>query len=157
MSNTPPLEPVSAVIEQVAANTDERIVTIAEEVVQPFDYSTEPATAQVVEVKINEGVPTQVANPSRASWRTFVQSLIPALVVVNAAVPIVYAFLTDPDVAPQLERILGPVYLWILAACNVVAILLAQASKLLALLMANPTVNEFIVRRLPWLAPIKPS
>lgn len=104
----------------------------------------------------NEGVATQVANPKRASWRTFVQALIPQLVVVNAAIPIIYGFLTDPNVAPELARILGPVYVWITLAFNLATILLSRVSSLIALLMANPVVNEWITAHLPWLAPAKP-
>lgn len=105
----------------------------------------------------NRNVPTQVANPSRASWRTFVQSIIPTFVVLNTALPVIYAALTSPEVAPQLSAILGPVYGWITLGLNGVIFILGLLAKLAALIMARPGVNEWIATHLPWLAPIKPS
>ena len=105
----------------------------------------------------NKGVATQIANPSRASWRTFVQAIVPTFVLLNVALPIIYSFLTSPDVAPKLTEILGPVYGWITVGLNAVIFLVGLLAKLAALLMAQPVVNEWIGKHLPWLAPIKPS
>jgi len=107
----------------------------------------------------NDGVPTQVANPKRTSWRTFVQSAIPWLLGINVAVPIVYAFLISPDVAPSLETLLGPVYAWLVIGFNAAAVVLSLGAKLLAQIMAQPAVNALISNTpwLSWLAPIKPA
>lgn len=103
---------------------------------------------------IGTGIPTQVANPSRASWRTFVQSTIAFLVVLNAAALTLAPFVLDPK--NGLEQALGPVYGWLVLGLNAVTFIGGTVAKAAALLMANPLVNEWIVRHLPWLAPIKP-
>jgi len=100
------------------------------------------------------GVPTQVANPSRASWRTFVQSTIGFLIVLNAAAAVVLPFVLDP--ANGLEQALGPVYGWVVIGLNVIVFAGSTVAKLVALLMARPTVNDWVREHLPWLAPIKP-
>jgi hypothetical protein len=103
----------------------------------------------------NEGVPTQVANPSRASWRTFVQAIIPTLLAINVALPLIQQFLVDNGAS--LEHYLGASYPIVLAGVNACVIILGLASKLIAILMANPVVNEWISKYLPFLAPIRPA
>lgn len=107
-------------------------------------------------VQATTGTPTQVSNPSRASWRTFVQAIVPTAIVLNLALPIIYGLLTSPEFAPRLGELLGPVYGWITIGLNVAIFFLGLLAKLGALLMANPTVNAWITKHLPWLAPIKP-
>lgn len=106
-------------------------------------------------IAANEGVPTQVANPSRASWRTFVQAAVPYLLAANVALPIIASFLTD--YSSDLESLLGPVYGWIVVAVNVAVLVLSLGAKLIALLMAQERVNALVVRHLPFLAPIAPG
>jgi hypothetical protein len=104
----------------------------------------------------NEGVPTQVANPSRASWRTFVQSIVPTLAVLNIALPLVYGFLIEN--ADQIGGLLGPVYGWITIGVNTAAVAIALLAKLNAVIMANPRINAAITNGpwwISWLAPIK--
>jgi len=103
----------------------------------------------------NAGVPTQVANPSRASWRTFVQSLLAGLAVLNIAVPIIAQFAIDNG--DSLADLLGPAYPIVIAILNAIIAVGALVAKLIALLMANPIVNAFIVKHLSWLAPIAPK
>jgi hypothetical protein len=100
----------------------------------------------------NEGVPTQVANPSRASWRTFIQSTISFLILLNVALPILYNYL-EANVE-DATLVLGPVYPVVRAVANFLVILFGLVAKLIALLMANPTVNAWITEHLSWLAPI---
>jgi len=100
----------------------------------------------------NVGVPTQVANPSRASWRTFAQAVVPFLLVLNVALPIIQSFLVE-NIA-QAQQVLGPIYGYVVIGVNFAAIVVALGSKLIALLMANPTVNGWIKTHLSWLAPI---
>jgi hypothetical protein len=105
----------------------------------------------------NNGVPTQVANPSRASWRTFVQSLVSFLLVLNIAAGVLAAFLTSPDAADLRELISPDIYGWIVLILNGIVVVGSAVSKLVALLMANPTINAWITKHLSWLAPIRPS
>lgn len=107
------------------------------------------------ELVANVGVPTQVANPRRASWRTFVQAVIPFLVAVNVALPIIQTFLVDN--IDQAQQVLGPIYGYIVIAVNFAVIVFSLASKLIAILMAQPKVNEWIKAHLSFLAPIAPS
>jgi hypothetical protein len=102
----------------------------------------------------NSLVPTQVANPSRASWRTFIQSTVSYLVFLNLALPIVQTFLVEN--VDGAQSVLGPIYGYVVAGTNFLVLVFGLGAKLIALLMANPRVNEFITKRLSWLAPIKP-
>jgi hypothetical protein len=110
-------------------------------------------TAPVNGLPANAGIATQLANPSRASWRTFVQSAISYLVFLNIALPIVQSFLVDNISGAQ--HVLGPIYGWVVLATNFLVLVFGLGAKLIALLMANPQVNAFITKRLSWLAPIK--
>lgn len=104
----------------------------------------------------SEGLPSQVANPSRASWRTFAQALVAFLVVVNIAALVVAGFLADPS--NGLAALIDPaVYGKIVAFVNGLVVVGSAGSKLVALLMANPIVNAFITKYLSFLAPIKPA
>lgn len=101
----------------------------------------------------NVGVPTQVANPKRASWRTFVQTAIATLITLNVSLPIIATFLADnSDVA---AKILGQWYGPIVAGVNFAVIVAAFVAKLIAQIMAIPAVNAWIEKYLPALAPIK--
>lgn len=99
-------------------------------------------------------VPTQVANPSRASWRTYVQSVVSFLVGANIVLPIVSEFLSA-NVA-GLEHALGPIYGWLVIGVNFAILVFGLGAKLIALFMAKPAVNDWITKNLPWLAPVKP-
>lgn len=105
---------------------------------------------------VGDGIPTQVANPSRSSWRTFLQSLVAFVVVLNIAALVVAGFLADPT--NGLAELIAPaVYGKIVAVVNGLVVVGSAASKLVALLMANPIVNAWITAHLPFFAPIKPA
>lgn len=106
-------------------------------------------------IPANQGVPTQVANPRRASWRTYVQAVIGFIVGANIVLPLVASFLTEQ--IEGLEPLLGPVYGWIVLGVNTAIVVLGLLSKLVALLMANPRINAWITKHLPGLAPIAPT
>lgn len=98
-------------------------------------------------------IPTQIANPKRASWRTFVQSAVAFLIGANIVLPIVSGFLVDN--IDGLKSVLGPVYGYIVIGVNVAILVLSLGAKLVALLMANVTVANWIEAHLQFLAPIK--
>lgn len=129
---------------------DEKIITITEHPMPGAWPDAEPAMLVVT----NEGVPTQVANPSRSSWRSFVQGLVGFLVVVNTALPIAQSWLAAEENTALLGALLGEHYLAILAGVNVAVGVGAFLTKGVALFMANPRINEWITTHLPWLAPI---
>jgi hypothetical protein len=130
---------------------DEKIITPESVITKALDDTAWPAT-EVVVVPANDGVPTQVANPSRASWRTFVQALIPFIIAVNIALPLIQSFLVEN--IDQAQAVLGPVYGWAVIGVNVAVIVFSLGSKLIALLMAQPRINELIKKYLSFLAPI---
>ena len=100
----------------------------------------------------NTGVPTQIANPKRASWRTYVQSVVGFLIGANIVLPILQSFL---ETTPGLEPMLGDSYGFVLGVVNLGIVILGLISKLIAQLMAHPKVNAWITANLSWLAPIK--
>jgi hypothetical protein len=100
------------------------------------------------------GTPTQIANPSRASWRTFVQALVSGVVVLNVAAPAAYEWLTGPEGSDIATQFLGEFYGPIVLGLNVVVVGTAFVSKLAAWLMAKPRVNEWVAKYLPFLTPI---
>lgn len=107
-------------------------------------------------IAVGEGIPTQVANPSRSSWRTFVQSLVSFLIVLNLGLLILAGFLADP--ANGLRDLIDPsIYGAVLGVVNGAVLVGSAVSKLVALFMANPIVNAWITAHLPFLAPIKPA
>lgn len=101
----------------------------------------------------NVGVPTQVANPRRTSWRTFVQSAIGGLIALNALLATVAAFLAENSEAAA--ALLGEWFAPTLLVVNTGVAVGAFAAKLIAQIMANPIVNAWISTHLPWLAPIR--
>lgn len=114
-----------------------------------IDPSDTPATI----VLPNDGVPTQVANPRRTSWRSFVQAAVSFLLVVNSAALVLLPFVQDPE--NGLQAALGEVYPYLVGGLNVIVFVGATITKAAALLMANPVVNAWIGEHLPWLAPIR--
>lgn len=99
----------------------------------------------------NIGVATQVANPKRTAWRTFVQSAIGILIV---AVPLANAVLANLSDYLQTQHDLA-VAPWVFVAVNGGLAITAFVIGLVARLMATPGVAAFIETRLPFLAPIK--
>lgn len=98
-------------------------------------------------VLVNDGVPTQVANPKRAGWRTFVQALVTFLPLANGILLAVQLVLEQPDFA-------GYVPGWAFAVVNGGILLSAFVAKLVAQVMAAPGVNEWIKAHVPALAAI---
>lgn len=91
---------------------------------------------------------TQIANPLRATVRTVVQALVTLIPLGNVAAGIVLGYLNEQtDVA---------VPGWVFAIVNGVLVATGLIIGLVTRLMANPGVNAWVVRTLPWLAPIKP-
>lgn len=108
---------------------------------------------QTDEKPAEPGTPTQVANPSRASWRTFIQSVIGTLIAVNAALIVVQGFLQEN--AEVIGNYLPPnLYGPLVAGLNGVVIIGGLLAKLVALIMANAKVNEWIKAHASWLAAI---
>lgn len=126
------------------ALVDERIVSTS----PVLNTEGEPSGLE----NINPGVPTQIANPSRASWRTFLQAVIPFLVMLNLLMPLIQQFLVDN--IEDATTILGPVYPYVVLGVNILVVLFSLVSKLIALIMANPTVNDWITKHLSFLSPI---
>jgi hypothetical protein len=103
----------------------------------------------------NAGVPTQVANPKRASWRTLLQSLLAHAIAVNGILAILAGFLaTNSHTAATL---LGTYYGPAIAVINGIVLVGAFGAKLFAQLMADPTINAWVTKNLPQLAPIAPE
>lgn len=98
----------------------------------------------------NHGVPTQVANPRRATLRTalaVLAGIVTALPVLSAALLIVQDELTKSglDVPPVVWAV-------ITAGLAILALVSLTVTRILAL----PGVNAWIVAYLPALAAIKP-
>jgi len=92
---------------------------------------------------------TQIANPRRAALRTIVQSLLPLLVIVNAAAIAVVGYLNEQtDVA-----IPGTVFV----VLNAIVAGTALVIGLVARLMAVPGVDAWLGRVLPALAALRRS
>lgn len=123
---------------------------------QPGDFATPvppPTTDQKQVVIGNIGVPTQVANPRRASWRTVVQSVIGVFVV---AVPLVNVVLGQiNDYLRQQTDVAVPGWVWVVL--NAGLAVTALAAGLISRIMNTPGVADFIAKYLPFLAPIKGS
>lgn len=95
----------------------------------------------------NAGVPTQVANPSRAGWRTFFQSAIIIIPALNIALANFQVLLETPPLdtlAPE----------WAFVAVNFTGLVMAALTKVIAQIMALPGFNAWISRRAPFLAPM---
>ena len=127
---------------------DEKVLTQTATVIVPGDGDT----AEVSIVTQNDGIPTQVANPSRASWRTFVQSAVSFLILANIALPIVQGWLVEN--VDGASVVLGPAYPYIVIGVNFAVLAFSLGAKLIALIMAQPKLNEWITNHLSFLAPI---
>ncbi|AYN57598.1 hypothetical protein PBI_DAOB_25 [Arthrobacter phage Daob] len=86
----------------------------------------------------HEGVPSQVANPWRAFWRTAVEVGVPAFGLVLFAGPSILNILAE-----ELGAVLPAGFIaWLLGAAAV----LTAVSAALARIMAIPRVNEALGR-----------
>ena len=97
----------------------------------------------------NDGVPTQVANPARATLRTVVAvlvALLAALPTLNAVLASLQAYLSEQT------QVAIPAWVWV--AVNATAALLLFISGLITRLLAVPGVNEWIKAHVPGLAAI---
>lgn len=99
----------------------------------------------------NFGVATQVANPRRTTWRTFLQAAIGLLIV---AVPLANAVLVQVAEFLKTQHDLV-VPSWAFVAVNVGIGVSAFIIALVARIMVVPGVAAFIARYLPILAPVK--
>jgi len=110
-----------------------------------------PAADQKLITPGNAGVPTQVANPRRASWRTVVQAIIGILII---AVPLVNLVLANvSDYLQKQTDVAVPAWVWLVI--NTGLAVTALVSGLIARIMNTPGVAAFIAKYLPFLAPIK--
>jgi hypothetical protein len=100
----------------------------------------------------NAGVSTNVANPSRTSWISFVKSLFAFLVVLNIALPVIAQVLQS---YPDAATVFGPLYLPILGGLNFAVLVGAFFTKLISRLLAIPAVAEWTRLHASWLYPIK--
>lgn len=97
----------------------------------------------------NDGVPTQVANPVRATLRTAVAvlvSLVLALPTLNAVLAALQAYLSEQG------QVVVPAWVWL--AVNGTAAAVVFISGLITRLLAVPGVNEFVKTHIPGLAAI---
>lgn len=118
---------------------DERVLTSVE--------YTQP-DGGVLEVP-NDGVPTQVANPGRATLRTVLAVLIgllAALPTLNAVLASLQAYLSEQT------QVVIPAWVWL--AVNGTAAILLFISGLITRILAIPGVNEWIKAHLPGIAAI---
>lgn len=99
----------------------------------------------------NFGVATQVANPRRTTWRTFIQAAIGLLIV---AVPLANAVLVQVAEFLKAQHDLV-VPSWAFVVVNVGIGVSAFIIALVARIMVVPGVAAFIARYLPFLAPVK--
>jgi len=95
-------------------------------------------------------MPTQVANPRRTSWRTFVQTLVALLPTTNAVLLSVQALIS----APPYDAVVPG---WVFASVNFAVVGVAFLAKAIAQVMAAPIVNVWIESYWPTLAPAPPS
>lgn len=122
--------------------TDEKIIT-------PAHFVNDSRLA----LPANFGVPTQVANPTRTTWRTVVQSVVGILVVLVPLLNVVTATVIDYLGKQTDVDVPG----WVFLALNGILAVTALVIGLVARIMAIPGVANFIAKYLPWLAPIKPT
>lgn len=98
----------------------------------------------------NEGVPTQVANPGRATKRTaaaVVVGVLLALPVVNSVLLIV-----QEELQGQAEFVI-PGWVWIVLNASIAAI--GIVTSVVTRILAIPAVNDWVSRHLPGLAPFR--
>jgi hypothetical protein len=91
--------------------------------------------------------PTQVLSPRRTSWRTFFQAAVGALPVANGVLLTVQGFLSEQSIRSSISP-------WIFALVNVSVIVGAYLAKLVAQLMAHPSINRWIEANASPLAPM---
>lgn len=108
-----------------------------------------PAT---VSAPANFNIPTQVANPARTSLRTFIQTAIGILLVAVPLLNAVAANLLD-TLKQQTFVEVAP---WVYIGLNGTLAITAAVAVIITRIMSTPGVADFIVKYLPWLAPIKP-
>lgn len=90
---------------------------------------------------------TQVANPRRAALRTIVQSLLPLLVIVNAAAVAIVGYLTE-----QTDVVIpGVVFVWLNAGIAGTSLVIGLVTRL----MSVPGVDAWLARVLPALAALR--
>lgn len=97
----------------------------------------------------NDGVPTQVANPGRATLRTALAvliGLVAALPTLNATLAALQAYLSEQ------AQVVIPAWVWLVV--NGSAAVLLFISGLVTRLLAVPGVNEWVKAHLPALAAI---
>jgi len=97
----------------------------------------------------NDGVPTQVANPGRATLRTALAvlvGLVAALPTLNATLAALQAYLSEQ------AQVVIPAWVWLVV--NGTAAVLLFISGLVTRLLAVPGVNEWVKTHLPALAAI---
>lgn len=127
----------SPIFDRVQA--DQRIISTAE-------YDQADGSQLVIP---NDGVPTQVANPGRATLRTVlavIVGLVLALPTINAVLAALQAYLAEQT---QVDV---PAWVWL--AVNGSAALVLFISGLITRLLAVPGVNEWVKAHLPALAAI---
>lgn len=95
-------------------------------------------------------MPTQVAHPRRASWRTFVQTLVALIPIANAVLLSVQALISEPPYDAVVP-------VWVFASVNFAAVGVAFLAKTVAQVMAAPVVNSWIESHWPKLAPAPPA
>jgi hypothetical membrane protein len=90
---------------------------------------------------------TQIANPTRTTVRTVVQSIVPALVILNAIALGLVGYLNE-----QTDLVVpGIVFVWL----NLVIAVTSFASGLVARVMATPGLESFLSTHVPWLAALR--
>lgn len=98
---------------------------------------------------VNDGVPTQVANPKRATLRTVVAVVI-GLVV---ALPLINSFLLI--LQSELAKVTAfEIPAWIYVSINVALAAVALVGGIVTRVLAIPGVNEWIKAHVPGLAAI---
>ena len=95
----------------------------------------------------NDGVPTQVANPSRAMLRTAVAAIIGLAAVLNPVLAVIVDVLREIDPTVPIPP---TVFVFLNGAILFTTAVISGVTRILAI----PGVNAWIVRYLPWLAAI---
>lgn len=99
------------------------------------------------------GTPTQVANPRRTTIRTAVQAYLPLVLIL---IPLLNSVLIAvADFLANESAVTMPA--WVFAVVNGGVLVTGFIIALTARVMAVPGVADFIARRLPFLAPIRPT
>ncbi|WPM94349.1 hypothetical protein VG1_CDS0025 [Arthrobacter phage Cupello] len=86
----------------------------------------------------HEAVPSQVANPWRAVWRTVLEVFVPAVMLLLFAGPAILEILAE-----ELGAVFPPGFIaWLLGAAGILAALAGAFTRIAAL----PRVNEWLGR-----------